>query len=279
MADRYVSDSQSAKAARRLKVFLVLAALLAAVSLLSPLLVLHDPNQTSALLRQAAPSLEYPFGTDSLGRCVYSRVLAGAPTSIFSSLALVFVSFAVGSALGILCGYYGGVLDSLVMRGADVLLAFPQMVLAIAVTGILGGSLLNAMFALGLTGWTLYARLARSHTLALKNEPFVAACRLSGCSDLRLLTRHIFPNIAGPLLVNATTQIGTTMIGLAGLSFLGLGVTPPQAEWGSMISEARGALQLAPWAALAPSAAMIVTVMVFNELGDLARDWADRSGS
>jgi len=206
-------------------------------------------------------------------------VLAGAPTSIFSSLALVFVSFAVGSALGILCGYYGGVLDSLVMRGADVLLAFPQMVLAIAVTGILGGSLLNAMFALGLTGWTLYARLARSHTLALKNEPFVAACRLSGCSDLRLLTRHIFPNIAGPLLVNATTQIGTTMIGLAGLSFLGLGVTPPQAEWGSMISEARGALQLAPWAALAPSAAMIVTVMVFNELGDLARDWADRSGS
>ncbi len=279
MTSRGFAVSRPRRKNRRLYFFAALALLMAAVGLLAPFLVLHDPNGTNAALRNMAPNAAYPFGTDGLGRCVFSRVVAGAATSIFSSLILVAASFAVGTALGILCGYYGGILDTLVMRLADVLLSFPQMVLAIAVTGIFGGSLLNAMLALGLTGWTLYARLARSHTLALKNEPFIAACRLSGCSDLRLLAVHLFPNIVGPLIVNATTQIGSTMIGLAGLSFLGLGVMPPQVEWGAMINEARGALQLAPWAVLAPAGAMVVVVMVFNELGDSARDWGDRRTS
>ena len=275
-------QKRPARAARALKtrvlVLLILALLLMAVSLLAPYLAPNDPNATNSAAIHAAPSAQYPFGTDKLGRCVFSRVLMGARTSIFSAVALVALSFAAGSALGVLCGYYGGVLDALVMRLADLMLAFPQMVLAIAEAGVLGGGLLGAMLALGITSWTLYARLARSHTMALKAEPFIAAAKLSGCGDARILLRHILPNIVGPLVVNAATQLGTTMIGLAGLSFLGLGVVPPNAEWGSMISEARSYIQLAPWAVLAPAGATVLTVMIFNDLGDAVRDLADGSG-
>ena len=265
-------------AKRRVAVFLALALFLAAVSLAAPYLVPNDPYQTNSDRMNAPPDARCPFGTDHLGRCVFSRVLMGARTSIFSALALVAVSFAVGTLLGMLCGWYGGVLDELVMRLADILLAFPQMVLAIAVAGILGGSLFNAMLAMGITGWTLYARLARSAVLQLRQEPFVAAARLSGCRTGAILFRHLLPNILGPLVVNAVTQIGSMMIGIAGLSFLGIGVTPPAAEWGSMISEAQGGMQLAPWAVLAPGGAMVVTVMIFNELGDSVRDLLDVSG-
>lgn len=262
----------------RVLLFLILALLLMAVSLLAPYLVPNDPNATNAAAQNAAPGGAYPLGADRYGRCVLSRVLMGARTSIFSAVALVAVSFVVGTALGVLCGYYGGVLDNLIMRLADILLSVPQMVLAIAVAGVLGGGLLNAMLALGVTSWTLYARLARSHTMALKGAPFIAAAKLGGCGDLRILARHILPNILGPLVVNAATQLGTMMIGIAGLSFLGLGVVPPNAEWGSMINEARSYIQLAPWAVLAPAGATVLTVMIFNYLGDAIRDLADGSG-
>lgn len=272
-------QKRSARALKtRVLLFLILALLLMAVSLLAPYLAPNDPNATNSAAMSAPPSAQYPFGTDKLGRCVLSRVLMGARTSIFSAVALVAASFLAGTALGVLCGYYGGVLDNLVMRLADILLAVPQMVLAIAVAGVLGGGLRNAMLALGVTSWTLYARLARSHTMALKAEPFIAAAKLSGCGDLHILVRHILPNIIGPLVVNAATQPGTTMIGIAGLSFLGLGVVPPNAEWGSMINEARSYIQLAPWAVLAPAGATVVTVMIFNYLGDAVRDLADGSG-
>ncbi|HHY29212.1 MAG TPA: ABC transporter permease [Syntrophaceticus sp.] len=258
--------------------FVVLAVLLIVISLLAPYLAPNNPNTTNSAIMNIAPSAEYPCGTDRLGRCVCSRVIMGAQTSILSAIGLVAVSFLIGSVFGMLCGYYGGAIDNIIMRLADVLLAFPQMVLAIAVAGILGGGLLNALIALGITAWTLYARLARSHTMSIKNEPFIAAAKLSGCSDFTILFRHILPNIVGSLLVNATTQIGTTMIGIAGLSFLGLGVIPPNAEWGSMINEARSYIQLAPWTVLAPAIAMVVTIMIFNYLGDSVRDLADVSG-
>jgi len=263
---------------RRVWVFLILAILLVALAVAAPALAPNDPNRTNSDFMKIAPCAQFPLGTDKLGRCVLSRVLMGARTSIFSSLCVVAASFAFGTVLGVLCGWYGGALDELVMRAVDILLAFPQMVLAIAVAGVLGGSLLNAMIAMGITGWTLYARLARSAVLTLKNEPFIAAEKLSGCGTPRLLCRHVLPNIFGPLLVNAATQIGTMMIGIAGLSFLGIGVTPPQAEWGSMINEARAYIQLAPWKVLAPGGAMLITVMIFNYLGDSVRDLMDVSG-
>ena len=222
-----------------------------------------------------APCAEYPFGTDRYGRCICSRVLMGARTSIFSAVTLVAVTFLVGSMLGMLAGYYGGAVDSVIMRLADVLLAFPQMVLAIAVAGILGGGMFNAMLAMGIAGWTGYARLARAKVLSLKEEAYVSAARLSGCSDGSIMFKTLLPNMLGPLAVNASTQIGSMMIGIAGLSFLGIGVQEPQAEWGSMISASRAYIQLAPWAVLAPAAATILTVMIFNYLGDCVRDVLD----
>ena len=265
----------SVRARRRLIAFLILAGLLVLVSLLAPLLCPNDPNATSAAAMNRPPCAEYPFGTDRYGRCICSRVLMGARTSIFSAVALVAVTFAAGSILGLLAGWYGGVVDTLVMRLADVMLAFPQMVVAIAVAGILGGGMGNAMLAMGITGWTLYARLARAQALTLKEEPYVHAARLSGCGGWTIMTRTLLPNMLGPLLVTAATQIGVMMIGIAGLSFLGIGVTEPQAEWGSMINTSRAYMQLAPWAVLAPAVATIITVMVFNCLGDCVRDWLD----
>ena len=259
----------------RLYILLSLAGLLILLSILAPLLTPNDPNATSALHMNEAPSRAFPFGTDRYGRCICSRVLMGARTSIFSAVTLVAVTFVFGTVLGMLAGWFGGAADTAVMRLADVFLAFPQMVLAIAVAGILGGGLFNAMLAMGVTGWTLYARLARAQVLALKEEAYVSAARLTGQGVLSILLKTLLPNMLGPLVVNASTQIGTMMIGIAGLSFLGIGVTEPQAEWGSMISGARAYLQLAPWAVLAPAGATVLTVMVFNYLGDCVRDALD----
>ncbi len=264
-----------ARAKKRLIFFLILAGLLVLFGLLAPLLTPNDPDATSALNMNKAPSAEFPFGTDRYGRCICSRVMIGARTSIFSAVTLVAVTFAVGTVLGMLAGYYGGVLDSVVMRLADILLAFPQMVLAIAVAGILGGGMFNAMLAMGIAGWTGYARLARAKVLSLKEEAYVNAARLSGCSDASIMFRTLLPNMLGLLVVNASTQIGSMMIGIAGLSFLGIGVQEPQAEWGSMINLSRAYIQLAPWAVLAPAFATILTVMIFNYLGDCVRDVLD----
>ena len=255
----------------RLAVFLILAGALVAFSVLAPLLTPNDPDATSAANMNRAPGGPFPLGTDRYGRCVCSRVR----TSIFSAVTLVAATFVFGTALGMLAGYYGGAVDTVVMRLADVLLAFPQMVLAIAVAGILGGGMFNAMLAMGVSGWTGYARLARAKVLSLKEEAYVSAARLSGCSDASILLRTLLPNLLGPLVVNASTQIGSMMIGIAGLSFLGIGVMEPQAEWGSMSSGMRAYSQLSPWAVLAPAFATIVTVMVFNYLGDCVRDVLD----
>ena len=260
---------------RRAGLFFLLAAALILASLAAPFIVPNNPNATNSKAIRMGPCSAYPFGADNLGRCVLSRVLMGARVSVLSALGLVAFSVILGSAVGMVCGYYGGAVSDVVMCLTEILLSFPQMVLAVAVAGILGGGLLNALVSLGITSWTLYARLARSYTLTLKNEPFIAASKLSGCGGPEILFRHVLPNVMGPLLVNATTQIGTTLIGVAGLSFLGLGIVPPNAEWGAMINEGRAYIQLAPWAVLAPAGAMTLTVMVFNYLGDSLRDLAD----
>jgi len=262
----------------RLFVFLVLACGIFVISLIAPMLCPNDPNATSAQVMNHPPCAEFPMGADRYGRCICSRVLMGARTSVFSSLAVVAMTFAVGTMLGMIAGWYGAVADSLIMRISDVMLAFPQMVLAIAVAGILGGGMWNAMLAMGITGWTMYARLARAQVLSLKKEPYVQAARLCGCGSVSILCRTLLPNMLGPLIVNATTQIGVMMIGIAGLSFLGIGVTEPQAEWGSMINLSRSYIQLAPWAVLAPAAATILTVMIFNYLGDCIRDYLEVRG-
>ena len=166
-------------------------------------------------------------------------------------------------------------MDTVLMRISDLFLAFPSLVFALAVAGVLGGGIQNAIIALAAISWPKFARLARGLTLARKNSPYLMAARLSGSSTGKLLFKHILPNIAGPILVTAVLDIGTMMMELAGLSFLGLGVKPPMAEWGSMINEGRSMLQVAPWMVLAPGAAIFVTVMMFNLLGDTLREYMD----
>ncbi len=270
-----INTASRARLRRRLYIFLALAALLMLIGLLAPLIVPNDPDATNAAHMNAAPDAEHIFGTDRYGRCVFSRVIMGARTSVFSAVILVAVTFVIGTALGIVAGWYGGAADGIIMRTVDIMLAFPQMVLAITVAGILGGGMVNAMLAMGLSGWTLYARLARAQVIALKKEPFISAARLSGCSDLTIMLHYLLPCMLGSIIVNAATQLGVMMIGIAGLSFLGIGVTEPQAEWGSMINQSRAYMQLAPWATLAPAGATVVTVMIFNCLGDCLRDYLD----
>ena len=262
------SDILKHRAQRKVAVIGTLCILLVLAAVFADLIIPHDPNVTSAALIRKPPSAEYPFGTDSFGRCVYSRVLKGAGTTIWATTLLVGITFLIGTVLGIFCGYYGGTVDAVIMRITELFLAFPQMVVAIAVAGILGGGLTAALLALGVTAWTGYAKIARSHTLSMKNGNFIAAARLAGLTDRKIIFFHILPNILFPLLTNALTQIGSTMIGISGLSFLGLGVVPPRPEWGSMINESRAFIQLAPWAVLFPAMATILTIMLFNYLGD-----------
>ena len=253
----------------------LLAALILIVSLFSAQLAPYDPYVTDPQLILKAPSAEHLLGTDNYGRDILSRILVGAKTSIFAAFFIILAAGSLGSLIGLLSGYYRGRMDAVLMRTTDVFQAFPDIVLAIAVAGVLGGGLVNAILALIATTWTQYARIARSAAIAAKEETYIQAARLSGCTGTRLLFGHILPNIAGPLIVTAVLHVSTMMMGLAGLSYLGIGVQIPAAEWGAMISEGQKYLQQAPWAALAPSAVMVAVMMVFNMFGDQLRDLID----
>lgn len=263
------------KLKRKVKILGIVVLVVLIGSFFAPYFAPNDPYLTDPATMRLAPNAKYWFGTDYIGRCVFSRVLAGARTSIFATLILVIISFIIGTAIGTVCGYFGGIVDDILMRITDILLSIPQLVLAVAVAGMLGGSLINALIAIGITSWTSYARLARSHTMRIKNLPYINACRMTGCSDVHILVLHVFPNLIGSMLVNATLEIGTTMLSIAGLSFLGLGVAPPAAEWGSMVSEGRAFLQLAPWTVFAPAIAILLTVMLFNYFGESVCDLAN----
>lgn len=259
----------------KLVFFLLLAAALLLIAVFAEYLCPYDPYEQNLLEAQMPPSMIHPLGTDRYGRDMLSRVIIGSTTSIFATLVLVAAVAAVGTAVGIICGWRGGKTDMILMRISDVFLAFPGLVFALAVAGVLGGGVQNAIIALGAIGWPKFARLARGLTLAQKESSYMMAARLSGSSTPKLLVKHILPNIAGPVLVTAVLDIGTMMMELAGLSFLGLGVKPPMAEWGSMISDGRVMLQTAPWMVLAPGGAIFITVMIFNLLGDTVRDYMD----
>lgn len=259
----------------KLLFFAVLAALLLLAAAFAQYICPYDPYVQDLMQAQKPPSLAHPFGTDRYGRDLLSRVLVGSTTSIYATLLLVAVTAAGGTVIGLICGWRGGKTDTLLMRISDLFLAFPSLVFALAVAGVLGGGIHNAVIALAVISWPKFARLARGLTLSQKESDYMMAARLSGCTAPKLLFRHTLPNIAGPVLVTAVLDIGTMMMELAGLSFLGLGVKPPMAEWGSMINEGRNLLQVAPWMVLAPGCAIFVTVMIFNLLGDTLRDYMD----
>ena len=255
--------------------FLILTAVLLLIAAFAKYLCPYDPYAQDLTLAQKAPCPEHLLGTDRYGRDMLSRVITGSTVSIYGTLILVAVITVVGTVIGILCGWRGGKTAAVLMRISDLFLAFPGLVFALAVAAVLGGGIQNAIIALAVISWPKFARLARGLTLTQKASPYLMAAKLSGSSTGKLLIKHILPNIAGPILVTAVLDIGTMMMELAGLSFLGLGVKPPMAEWGSMINDGRSMLQIAPWMVLAPGAAIFITVMIFNLLGDTVRDYMD----
>ncbi len=241
----------------------------------APLLARHDPLATDLTLGGVAPNWGHVFGTDKLGRDVFSRVLYGARVSIAIGFVAVGVAITVGTAIGVTAGYFRGAVDSALMGAMDVMLAFPSIILAIAITTILGPSIVNLMLALGIVYVPQYARLARSSTLAVVELEFIEAARALGLPTLRTLGRHVLPNIAAPLLVQATLGIATAELEAAGLSYLGLGARPPAPEWGALLNDARDYWLSAPWALIFPGLAITVLVLGFNLLGDGLRDALD----
>lgn len=259
----------------RLLIFGVLAAALILCSFFSERLTPYDPYLQDLTIAKQAPSAEHLLGTDRYGRDMLSRVIAGSRASVFSTLLLVAVTAILGTAVGVLCGWVGSMTDTVLMRVSDVFLAFPGLVFALAVAGTLGGGLQNAMIALAAISWPKYARIARSQTLSQKETQWMKAVRLSGSGTGKIIWKHILPNILGPILVTSVLDIGTMMMELAALSFLGLGAKPPIPEWGSMMSDTRSLMTTSPWITFSPGIAIFISVMIFNLLGDTIRDYAD----
>lgn len=257
--------------------FFSIAALLIILAAVCAPVVTGGISYSEAVLKDSLqpPSAAHIFGTDKLGRDIFARVIYGARISLAATFTVVGVIFLVGSVLGILAGYFGGWLDTIIMRIADMMVSFPGMIFAMAIAGVMGASVKNAIIAVSMVSWPKYARLARSLVLKIRHEDYVAAAIVTGSKTFYILINYMIPNVIPTLIITAATDIGGMMLELAGLSFLGFGAKAPAPEWGLMLNEGRQFIQNAPWMTIFPGAAIFVVVMVFNLLGDAFRDYLD----
>ena len=253
----------------------VVVAVAALAAVIGPLIVPFDPATQELALRLAGPSRTHLFGLDELGRDILTRVLAGARISFLVGLTVVTVSATVGTLLGAVAGYFGGLIDDVISRVVDVLLAFPGLLLAIALVAVLGPSLANVLFALTIIGWVGYARLVRGQVLRAREFEYVQAARALGAGSGRVLWRHVIPTAIPAVVVQSTLGMAAAIIGEAALSFLGLGVQPPTPSWGTMLNGGRAHILDAPHLTLFPGLAIAVLVLGFNFLGDGLRDLTD----
>ncbi|MDB4898182.1 MAG: inner rane transporter permease protein yddQ [Firmicutes bacterium] len=254
---------------------LALLLLMIVLAVLAPVLATHDPLAPDMGHFLAGPSAAHWFGTDDLGRDIFSRTLYGARVSLLSALALVMIAAALGTLLGALAGYLGGWVDDLIMRLTDMFLAFPGLILAMAIAATLGPGLFHALIALSLVWWPSYARLVRGQFLTLRSVEYVEAARALGSPTRRIMWREILPNAMTPLVVQITLDLGYAILSTSGLSFIGLGVQAPTPEWGAMIAYGRSYMMNAWWYSTFPGLAIFVTVLGVNLLGDGIRDWLD----
>lgn len=254
---------------------IVVAIAIISVGIFAPIIAPYSPFEGNLSDALQPPSSEHIFGTDKLGRDVFSRVVYGTRISLTASLVLVISIFTIGTTLGILSGYFGGIVDEIIMRISDIMISFPGMVLAISLAGIMGSSVDNAVIAIMVVSWTKYARLSRSLVLKIKETDYIYAAKISGCMTIHIITRHIIPNIIPTLITTATTDIGTMILELSSLSFLGFGAQSPQAEWGLMLNEGRAYMLDCPWLMIYPGLAICIVVVVYNLLGDNLRDILD----
>ena len=258
----------------QLKIFLVLAIIVVLIAIFAPKIIPYSfDEEVGASL--TAPNGKYFFGTDQIGRDLFSRVIYGARYSIFMTMTLVFIIFVVGTVLGVTAGYFGGIADSVIMRIGDMMIAFPGLILAIAIAGLLGPSVRNAIIAISAVTWTKYARLARSMVLKIKQELYVEAAKITRSRNYSVIFKYIIPNMITTMIVTAVSDMGTIMLEIAGLSFLGFGAQPPIPEWGAMLNEGRETYTQAPWTMIYPGLAIVIVVIIFNMLGDSVRDLVD----
>lgn len=254
---------------------LLLILLFALVAVAAPLLAPHDPTELNPAQIQAGPSWEFPLGTDNLGRCLLSRLIYGSRLSLGVAFLASTVIMIIGVTVGAVSGYYGGWVDMLIMRVVDVLLAFPSLVVALAIAGTLGPGILSVMIGLVSVWWVDYARIVRGLVLSVRERSYVEAAGAIGSSHGRILWRHILPNVIPPVIVLVTLELGQLILALAGLNFLGLGAQPPTPEWGSMLNEGRPFLQTEPQLMIYPGVAIALVVLGFNLMGDGLRDALD----
>lgn len=245
-----------------------------AAAILAPFVATHDPlEQSDDFLHP--PSAKYWMGTDELGRDIFSRIVYGGRISLSVGIVAVTIATFIGSTLGLISGYAAALVDTIIMRFIDALMAFPSIILAILIMAVLGPSLINLMIAVGISAVPWYARTVRGSTLTVKQAQFVEAARAVGASDARIVTRHILPNVISPVIVLATLGMATSILAIAGLSFLGLGARPPSSEWGAMLSSARTYMGRASWYATFPGMAIMLAVLSMNLIGDAVRDILD----
>jgi peptide/nickel transport system permease protein len=259
----------------RLLIFGSVILVMVFIGIFGPALVPYDPYQTAPTHTLEQPSFAHWLGTDNVGRDQLSRVLIGTRVSMAVAVIAVSIALGFGVAMGLAAGYIGGVVDQVLGRLIDATLAFPGVLLAIAITNALGPSLRNAMIAIGIIGIPLYFRLTRGQVLQAREQEYVTAAAVIGASRLRILATHIMPNIANPLIVAASISSSTSILALAALGFIGIGPQPPDPDWGSMINTASGALSRSPWLSFGPGLAIFVTVFSFSMLGDALRDALD----
>lgn len=256
-------------------IYTALVILIILVAIFAPYLAPQDPFDGNMKNVLQPPSSEHLLGTDKLGRDTFSRIICGTRVSLAMTICLVMLLAIVGTIVGVLSGYFGGKIEIVLMRLADMMLSFPGVVLAIAIAGILGGSIVNTILALLIVGWAKYARLVRSLVIKLRNNDFIIAAQVNGTKTLNILTRHILPNILPMIVITGAMDIGTMIMEIAGLSFLGFGAQPPTPEWGLMLNEGRQYLQTSPWLMIYPGIAIFIVVAIFNLWGDSLRDVLD----
>lgn len=244
-------------------------------AIFTPLISPYEPLAQNVAQGLKPPSLDHLLGTDKLGRDIFSRLLYGARISLFVGVSVVIGSSLVGGLIGLLAGYLGGWADEIMMRVTDVFFAFPALILAMAIAGALGPSLQNALIAIVVVTWPIYARLIRGQVLAVKEREFILAAQALGVPQLQILVRHVLPNSLAPILVQASFDLGSAILSVAGLSFIGFGAQPPTPEWGVMISEGRNYMATQWWLATSPAMAILLVVAGFNLLGDGLRDLLD----
>ena len=260
----------------RLALFgLILLAIIVLLAIAAPLVARHDPVEINPANKLQGPSLEYWMGTDNLGRSIWARLVWGARLTLGTATAAVVLILFIGLVVGIIAGFYGGWVDNLIMRLVDVVLAFPSLILVLAIAGMLGPSLVNVLIGIVAVGWATYARVARGMVLSVKELEYVEAARALGMSSYQIGRRHILPNVVSPIIVLVTLDMGAILLSIAALSFLGLGAQAPEPEWGRMLSDARPFMQIAPHTMIFPGLAIFLSVMAFNLLGDGLRDAMD----